>query len=184
MSGSVLGNFYNRLGKREKRVLTALGLVLLLILGYRLIVSPFMEKMAWYDRMSRQGEKDLAEWVSVKKAYLNVNGRVGRIEARASARAKDFSFPVFLESAAAEIKIKNRMTSLSPLGSQAFENLKVTSLEIKLEEVTLQQAVLFISRIEKAPVFLSVSHLEFKTRYSDSRNLDVTLIVAHYEKTS
>ena len=172
-----------RLGKRERRVLQG-GTGFLLFLGiWFFILSPVLEKMAWYDRKSLQKEKDLVEMGRVKEEYLKLKTRLDRFELKIGQEKGDFSFPAYLEGLAAENQLKNKMTSLSPLSSQAFENIKINNIEVKLENLTLNQAVSFLSRIESSPSFLYIKQLHMKTRYSELRNLDVTFIVSHYEKT-
>ncbi|HXN06867.1 MAG TPA: hypothetical protein VN944_07370 [Nitrospiria bacterium] len=184
MSATPARALLNRFGKREKRAVSILAVFVAVYLGYILFLSPFLEKISWYERQTRQKEKDLAEWTLLKGEYLKLNGKLSRQEGRMSRGPAGFSFPVFLETAAAESRVKNRMTSVSPREGQTFDNLKITSLEVRLEDVTLAQAVEFISRIEKAPVFLYISQLDMKTRFSDLRNLDVTIVVSRYEKGS
>ncbi|MHB8482729.1 MAG: hypothetical protein ACYDBV_08360 [Nitrospiria bacterium] len=172
-----------RLGKRERRVLQG-GTGFLLLLGVWLFIfSPVFEKMSWYDKKSLQKEKDLVEMGRVKEEYLKLKTRLDRFDLKIGQGKKDFSFPAYLEGLAAENQLKNKMTSLSPLPPQSFENIKMNNIEIKLENITLIQAVAFLSRIESSPSFLYIKQLHMKTRYSEQRNLDVTFIVSHYEKT-
>lgn len=173
---------FQRLGKREKRVLAG-GFVFLLLLAFWLLaLAPVIDRMNWYDKKSLQKEQDLVEMDPLKESYLKLRKHVDQIEHRIGQGKPGFSFPAFLENLAAESKIKNHMTTLRPHSSQTFENLKSNEMELKLEDLTLAQAVDFISRIEGSTEFLYISHLQIKTRYGEPKNLDLALTVSHYEK--
>lgn len=174
--------WFSRLGKRERRVLQG-GVGFLLVLGIWLFIfSPIIEKMAWYDQKSRQKEKDLVEMASLKEEYKKLKNRLDRFDLKIGEGRKDFSFPAYLESLATDNQLKNKMTSLRPQSSQSFENIKVYDIEVKLENLTLNQAVTFLNKIETAPSFLYIKQLHMKTRYGEPRNLDVSFVVSHYEK--
>ena len=174
---------FSRLGKREKRVLGGGAVFLLLLFAWLLVLSPLLEKMAWFDRKAVEKERDLVELAQIRENYLKVRNHVSQIEQKIDQGRKDFPFPAYLENLAVEGKVKNKMTTLRPQSSQTFENLKESSMEVKLDDLTLAQAVDFISRVENAPEFLYIRDLHIRTRYSEPKNLDLTLIVSHYEKS-
>ncbi|MFI5304119.1 MAG: hypothetical protein ACHQYP_04915 [Nitrospiria bacterium] len=173
---------FHRLGRREKRVLAGGAVFLFLLAFWLLVLSPVLDRMSWYERKSLEKEKDLVELGPLKDSYNKIRNHVDQIEQRISQGKQDFSFPAFLENLAAESKVKNRMTTLRPHASQTFENLKSNEMEVKLEDLTLAQTVDFISRIEHSPNFLYITDLHIKTRYGEPKNLDLSLIVSHYEK--
>ncbi len=175
-------DWINRLGKRERKAVLGGAVFLFLLLAWFLLLGPFLEKMDRYDRQSRQKEADLAEMGVLKEGYQPLKNRIDRMEQRVDRERKEFSFPAFLENRAIESKVKNKMTSLRPQGSQTFENLKSTEMEVKFEDVTLQQAVTFLSGIESSPSLLNIKSLHLKTRYSEPKNLDMTLVISHYER--
>ena len=176
-------DWFKRLGKRERRLLQGGSGFLLLVTVWLLLLSPLLQKMAWYDQKSRQKEGDLVEMASLKEEYQKLKTRLDQFELKILEGKKDFSFPAYIEGLAIETRLKNKMTSLRPQSSQAFENIKVNDIEVKLENLTLNQAVAFLSKIESSPSFLYIKQLHMKTRYSEQRHLDVTFVVSHYEKT-
>jgi len=173
---------FQRLGRREKRVLAGGSVFLFLLAFWLLVLSPVIDRMNWYDRKSLEKEKDLLEMEPLKENYLKIRKHVDQIEHRIGQGKQGFSFPAFLESLAIESKIKSHMTTLRPHSSQTFENLRSSEMEVKLEDLTLAQAVDFISRIERSPEFLYISNLHIKTRYGEPKNLDLSVTVSHYEK--
>lgn len=173
---------FSRLGRREKKALAGGAVFLLLLAIWLMILSPLLDRMGWFDRKAAQNERDLVDLKEIRESYLKVKNHVDQIEQRIGQGKKDFSFPAFLENMAVESKVKNRMTSLRPHSVQTFENLKSTEMEVKLEDLTLAQAVDFISRVEQASEFLYIRDLHMRTRYGEPKNLDLTLTVSHYEK--
>jgi type II secretory pathway component PulM len=173
---------FSRLGKRERRVLAGGALFLTLLAIWLVILSPLLDRMGGFDRKAAQKEREIVELKEIRGSYLKVKNHVDQIEQRIGQGKKDFSFPAFLENAAVESKVKNRMTTLRPHSVQTFENLKSAEMEVKLEDLTLAQAVDFISRLEQASEFLYIRDLHMRTRYGEPKNIDLTLTVSHYEK--
>ncbi|MBI1823201.1 MAG: type II secretion system protein M [Nitrospirae bacterium] len=174
---------WSRLGRRERRILAGGAVFLILLVSWLLIFSPILERMSWYDRQALQKEKDLIEFSPLKESYLKIRNHLDQIEHRIGPAKNEFSFPAYLENLAVQIRVKNRMTTLRPRATQSFDNLKSTEMEVKLEDLTLSQAVDFISKIEHSPEFLYIRNLHMRTRYGEPKNLDLTMTVSHYEKS-
>ena len=174
---------FSRLGKREKKVLLGGAVFLFLLIVWLAGLSPFLERMAWYDRNAREKEKDLAEMGPLREEYRKLKIRMDEIDARIAQERGAYSFPAYLESVASDSGVKGKMTALRPLGSQSFEELRSVDMEVKLEDVPLAQTVDFLSRLEHSPHFLYIRNLHMRARYGEPKNLDVTLTVSRFEKS-
>jgi hypothetical protein len=55
-------------------------------------------------------------------------------------------------------------------------------VEVKVENISLDQAVVFLDAIERSNYFLRIKRLNIRTRSTDSKKLDITFVVSSYEK--
>jgi hypothetical protein len=173
---------WSRLGRREKKILSGGAVFLLLLASWLFLLSPLLNRMSWYERQTVQKEKDLIEFGPLRESYFKIRNHLDQIENRIGPAKREFSFPAYLENLALQSGVKNRMTALRPHSSQSYDNLKSVEMEIKLEDLTLPQAVDFISKIERSAEFVYVKNLHLRTRYGEPKNLDLTMTVSHYEK--
>jgi type II secretory pathway component PulM len=174
---------WERFSSRE-RVFVAIGVVLTAaLLGYHFLVSPFMDRLDVLDRLILLKEKEIVEMNQLRQQYLAAQQKISAVEGRII-RNEGFSLLSFVEGIAVKNQVKDRIVFIRPQPSQVLGEYREVAVEMKLESVTLAQAVKFLETLQNTPQFLRVKRAQLKTRYNDPTLLDGTFVVASYEKSS
>lgn len=173
--------FWRERTDREKVVVGAGVLSVVLLLAYGLVIDPLLERSARLDRLIVQRQADLERVTRLKGDYRKAADRVAAQDRR-TVEAGSFSLLSFLEQTATTQQIRDRLASIRPQSVQALPPYHEVSAEVKLENVTLVQVVAYLTALEAAPQRLRVKYLRLKTRFADPTVLDGSFIVATYEK--
>jgi type II secretory pathway component PulM len=173
--------FWERLSSRERTFL-AVGVGLsVILLGYHFLFSPFMDRLRTMDRLISQKENEIVEITQLRKQVLAAQQKISGVENRI-VQDRNFSLFSYLEGIAVKNQIKDRIVFIRPQPSQVSGDYREVAVEVRMESVTLSQAVKFLETIQASPQFLRVKRAHLKTRYNDPRLLDGTFVMASYEK--
>lgn len=174
----------DRLTRRERRVLIVGSLVGIGMLIYGLFASTvfYLDRMKGLDRLIRQKEQTLVELARIRTEYALLSRQMSTVDDRIRKDRGRFSLLSYLESLSNTTQIRTRIAYMRPQPGMATDQYRETSVEMKVENVTLDQAVRFLSSIEQAPHVLKIKNLHFKTRFANPQFLDVTFLVSTYEK--
>ncbi len=178
-----INQFWMRRTVRERWFLgggAVLGVVLMIHFFW---ILPAMARMTLLDRLIPQKENELLEFSRLRGEYLSLSHEVEQMKARL-APPNQFSPLSFLEEIATRHQVRKQITTIRPLPPRAHELYREVPIEIKLDRITLSQAVPFLAAIEQAPYLLRIRQLTIKTQFSDPTFLDVTVGISSYEKTA
>ena len=181
----VLARFHpDRLTRRERIYLMAagVGVIGMGFYGTFSAVVSYQERMKGLDRLIRQKEAAIATLAQIQREYLLLKKQVGSLDERIEQDHGRFSILSFLESIAGSANVRSKIAYMRPQVGVVTDQYRETSVEMKIENVTLDQSVRFLSAIEEAPHVLRIKNLHFKRRYADPQYLDVTVLVSTYEK--
>ena len=177
----------NRLGNREKIVLAAGIAVVLFILAHALVVSPAIAGKRSRQASIRNLEGDLVTIMDLAEQYeqtkMSTNGDWDKLINR-----KDFSLENYLGQLARQAgvmgKTKYIKSSKKPISNSDF----VQSIaDIKLDDVTMEELLTYLHKIETSPNFLSVRRITITRSqkpddYGVTSIFQVTTIEAEKEK--
>ncbi len=175
-------DFYKKLSRRE-RIFSGVGILVVgLLLGYFLGVSPLLDKIKTVERLILKKENEIEEMTKLKKDFDELKGKLRRIELKLNQQKGGFSLLSFLERTASTVQIRKNISSMRPQ-PMAIEdqNFKEDSVEVRIENVSLLQIVEFLNAIEDASIYLRVKQVRLKTRYADPNFLDATFLVSSYK---
>jgi type II secretory pathway component PulM len=136
----------------------ALGLTLLVV-G---IVLPIQSATANATEMANRAERQLQGMERMKRDWDRLHGRLSHVENLIEGARQQQNLLTLLESLAARAGVKP--TSMEKRQSGESERYEETKVEVSLKNVTLQQAVVYLSSIERAEQPLSVKSLRVKRR--------------------
>ena len=173
---------WDRFSSRERIYVVSGAVLTTALLGYQFLVSPLMARLGVLDRLILQKEKEVVDMNQLRQQYLASKQKISMVEGRII-QNKGFSLLSFVEEIAVKNQVKDRIVFIRPQPSQVLGEYREMSVEMRLESVTLTQAVKFLETLQNAPQFLRVKRAQLKTRYNDPKLLDGTFVVASYEKT-
>lgn len=174
----------DRITSRERIYLIIGGMTLLGLLLYGIYsgATSYLDRMKGLDRLVRQKEEALSTLNQIGKEYAQIKNQFGSLDERIQKDQGKFSLLSFLELLAGTAEVRSRIAYMRPQATTQVDQYRETSVEMKIENVTLDQAVRFLSSIEQAPHVLKIKNLHMRTRYANPQFLDVTFLVSTYEK--
>lgn len=176
-----------KLGGREKLMIIAGGVVVVLVLFYRFGLSPAIERLRTLDRLVAVKEREIHEMSTVVETYRLRKRLMEDVNHSLSQRGQDFAIFSFLEDLANKIGIKTNIMYMKPALTTPGEFFRESSVEMRLEGIALQQLTRYLYDIERAPQLLRVRRMHIKPRTANPDLLDVTFQVSTFylqEKTS
>jgi general secretion pathway protein M len=176
-----------KLGRREKLVIIAGGVAVVLLLFYRFGLSPAIERLRMLDRLVAVKERDLHQMKALRETYLAQKRLMEEVNRSLAQRGQDFAIFSFLEDLANKTGIKNNIMYMKPAITTPGELFRESSVEMRLEGIALQQLTRYLYDIERAPQLLRVRRMHIKPRPANPDLLDVTFQVSTFylqERTS
>jgi len=168
-----------RINPREKRTLVAGGCVVVALLLYLLVISPYMSAMELLDRQIGKKTQELKEVVALQKEYERLKEKT-RILEEMIRLTPGFSLLSFLENLATKNQIKTQIAYMRPLTTPGNERYKESSVEMKLEGITLKQLVDYLYQIEQSAQPIRIKRLNLAKKKGEGY-LDVTLQASTFE---
>jgi len=190
----LIGRFqvlWDSLAARERVLVAVAGASLLLTLLVAGVVMPMRHATENAIDVADTAERQLMMMERMKREWDGLHGRLSEVEARIQGGARQQqNLLTLLESLAARAGVKpNSMEKRQSGESERYEETKV---EVSLKNVTLRQAVDYLSSIERADQPLSVKSLRVKRRPGRARDdgspgadlIDVTFSVSGFKSLS
>jgi len=189
----LIGRFqvlWDSLAARERVLVAVAGLSLLLTLLIVGVVMPMRSATENAIDAADAAERQLMMMERMKREWDDLHGRLSEVEARIQGARQQQNLLTLLESLAARAGVKpNSMEKRQSGESERYEETKV---EVSLKNVTLRQAVDYLSSIERADQPLSVKSLRVKRRPGRARDdgspgtdlIDVTFSVSGFRSLS
>lgn len=169
-----------KLSGRERLVLIVGGVATALVLFFQFGLSPARARLKTLDRLVVQQERDVQEMKAVRETYLARKAVMEELNNSLSRRGKDFAILSFLEDLAIKAGVKSNIIYMKPALSTAGELYRESSVEMKLEGITLQQLLQYLYQIEHAPQLLRVRRLHIRPRFANPDILDITFQVSTF----
>lgn len=171
-----------RISLRERIFLGIGSIVGISVVIYFFMITPLLERTKVLDRLLIQKDKEVDEINLLKNNYLQIKSKISSIDEKLARQKEGFSLLSFLEGIATKDEIRKNIIYMRPQNLSTMENYRILSVEVKLDELRMGQIIEFISSIENSPYLLRVKRIHMKTRYSDPKFLDTTIVISTFEK--
>ncbi len=180
--GKITG--YDRLEFRERIFLTAGIVFVLCFLVFQGIIAPYLSAKEQLERSLQSKKNDVLEMTILQKEYLELLQRQGEIARMIELRNPNFSLFSFLDRQADAVKVKSRIKSMKPSTAQFEDGFNESSVEIKMEAVTLNQVVEYLLKIESLENVVVVKRLAVQKNKKEVDLLDVVMNVVTFENSA
>jgi len=174
---------------RERVLVGIAGGALVIVLLLAGLVMPIQSASDSAADDAESAERDLQMMVRMKRDWDGLHGRLSEVEARIQQTRNQQNLLTLLEALAARAGVKP--TSMEKRQSGESEAYEETKVEVSLKNVTLRQAVSYLSSIETNDQPLSVKSLRVKRRPGRARGdqpaqdlIDVTFSVSTFKPLS
>lgn len=173
---------WNGLAGRERLVLAAGGVIGAVSLLFVLLVDPWLERMDQLDRQIARKQQQIRELGALGEQFAALRTRLGGVEAKMAAGEGQFSLLPFLEEAAAQTRVRERIAAMRPQASPPAQGYRETAVEMRLEGLLLPDVLALLAALEDSPYLLQVKRVQLKPRFDAPHLLDATLLVSTHEK--
>ena len=166
-----------KLARREKYLVSLAGGVIFLILIHNLLIGPFFNEKERLRNGVRAKEAALEKIIMQSAEYITLKKGDQGLSKLLAKRKKGFTLFSFLEQEAAQSDIKGHIKYMKPSSSQGTGPYKESTVEMKLEGVTLKQLVGYLYRIESPEEAISIKRISIKENKKKSGYIDAVLKV-------
>lgn len=171
---------------RERLLVAIAGGALALSILLFGVVMPIRSATDAARENAEEARRSLQMMERMKREWDTLHGRLDQVETRIQNARNQPNLLTLLESLAARAGVKP--ASMEKRQSGESERYEETKVEVSLKNVTLQQAVAYLSSIERAEQPLSVKSLRVKRRPGRARGdtpaedlIDVTFSVSTFK---
>lgn len=167
------------LDPRERIVVIAGAAGAALILVVSFVVIPASSRLSALTRSSAAAERDLAEIRRLRPELERLEKEVRPRAAKVAAGGTGESPAARLAASIQEGGFGQSSVSVRSAGSKEGEFYAEEAFDVRVENVTYLEAVKLLARLETGPLPLAVRTAKLKSRFDDSRYLDVSLRVGY-----
>jgi len=161
-----------KLEERDKKILMYGGPVALILL-LAIVLRPFYVDLDLKRDLIPKKERDLVEMKKMRDEYREVQKQLLIAQEAASKRGPLLTE---IENLTKRANLNTKIVSLKPQAATQTGNYKESTVEIRLDNITLYDVVNYVYLLEKAT--LRVRKLSFKPRYDNPKILNATLLVS------
>lgn len=173
---------WQQLAPRERNVLLAGGVVVAASLVFLLVVDPLLSTLDRLDRQAAKKQRESGELAALGADYADKRARLTRAEQRMPATDAGFSLLAFIEEAANQAHVRERIAGMQPQVQALAPGYQETAVDLRLDGVQLPELMALLLAMEQAPYDLQVRHLQVRPKFDNPVNLDATVRVVSYAK--
>jgi len=178
----VLKNFPLQISKREKIAIWIGAGVVGLFLLLQLIVNPFLDSRRRLFRQIEVQAGTLEQMRALRLEYASIQEKADEVKASVAARRAGFTLFSFLDTLAGQTGLKDRIAYMKPSTSTQPDIPYTTStVETKLQAITLKQLLNYIYRIETSRNMVRLTRLSITKTGKQEGTVDAVLLVETFE---
>jgi general secretion pathway protein M len=166
------------LARREKIMVSIGAGCLGLFLLFYFLIFPLLSSKARLRRAIEADQKRLEELTALSNEYKTLQGNSGDIGKEMTGRKKDFTLFSLLEKLASQAGLKDRIKYIKPSTSQPQGNYVISSVEMQLEAITMQQLFDYLYRVEDPQHVITIKRLSISNHKEKPGYVDATLQVS------
>ena len=138
-----------KLNTREKYSLYAAAVIICLFVLIKFIIFPFFDKRERVTRAIQVKTEMLEEMLVLKSKHDAISNGADLSKSRFAKREKNFTLFSLIDSLAGKAAIKDHIVYMKPSTSVSKNsNYKVSSVEIKVQDVTLKELISYLYMVE------------------------------------
>lgn len=169
--------YFNRLAPRE-RLMLVFALVTLVVLSlYSFVWDPLQTNQEQLLRRIASKEKELTAVQLQRDQFLMLARQMEANQSASSETDPNFNLLAYLQTTITQAVSKERILSMNP-SNKSIGEYQEQVVDIKLQQINLQQLTDLLYRVEKGEHPLRFSRLNIKKRFNDIYNFDVAATVS------
>lgn len=171
-----------KISKREKTLAMLAGVIVLSLLYYMVLLSPWLTRQKALKRHISKQEKSVKEMKVLKREWEGFQAEKYEADARLNRRGKAFTLLSYLESVSRQAGIDKKIQYMKPLSlGKESDFMKPEGIEVKLEGITVRELINLIYQIEYSGKLLNMRRMKIqRSTRGDQVLLNATLQVQTY----
>ena len=171
-----------KLAKRERLFVTLAAVAVVLFILFEFLVFPFFKERSRMRRGIVERQVELVDIMegSVRLKALKSNSQ--GLEESLARREEGFALFSYLENAAGTAMVKESIKYMRPSTAKGPGDYKESTVEVRIEAVTLQQLVDYLYRIESPEKVVYVKRMSIQENKKGKGYVDVILQALTYTK--
>lgn len=171
-----------KITRREKYAILLGGCFVLLYVVVQFVIFPFIDKRNRLERLLETQTKALVEMHLLKTEYESLNQKAEFSKTRFSKRPEGFTLFSFLDKLAGECGVKENVAYMKPSKiDQKNSEYKLSTVEMKLQGITMHQLNPFLYKVEMSENHVSVRRMSISKTSQKEGYIDVVMQIETYE---
>jgi general secretion pathway protein M len=170
-----------KLAKREKYLVMLAGCAIAFFLVFQFVIFPFLDERKRMRRSIAAKQESFKEVLRLRGEYEVQKKGFQGIKQILSKRKAGFTLFSFLEKSAGEAELKGHIKYMKPSTTQSTGPYKESTVEMKLEQITLKQLVDYLYRVESPESLISIKRISIKENKGESGYLDAVFQVFTFQ---
>lgn len=175
---------YNKLEKREKRVVMAGAIFIVCFALFHFTVSPLLQARQQTQKALIQKKGDIKKIRQLQEEYRHRQNQAVNIQNRLQKRSPSFTLFSFIEERANKAKVKQQINSMTPSTSEGDGPLQESRVDLKLEKISLAQLVDFLQQVESTDDVVAIKRISIQENSKEEGLLDVVMQIITFTKKS
>ena len=168
--------------RRERLFVIAAVAFVALFLISQVIVKPVFEKKDELQYKLAVKQNMLSQMRTLHAEYISLKKKAAASQQQFDSRAPGFTLFSFMDSTAGSIGIKQNMTYMKPSSTvDEATHLKISSVELKLQDITLKDLTAYLYQVETSPNMIKVKRLSITKDGIDQGLITVVMQVETVE---
>jgi general secretion pathway protein M len=166
-----------RISARDRLFLAVGGGFVILFLILQFAVFPLLDERKRLQRGIEVRREALVEMSELQGRYRELHGKANTLQDQLSGRDPGFSLFSFMEQMAAGADVKGNIAYMRPSETAEEGPFRQVLVEMKLQEITLQQLVDFLKLLESPEKVVAVKRVSIQESNKEQATLDVIMQV-------
>ena len=173
-----------QLTPRERRLAIGAALFIAAWALYGFTVKPTLDRLETLNRVIPEKHAVLAELTAKSREYTALRRRLTRLGQEIASEPGDFALPAFLEESAENCGISDHVVSMQSEPPRSKATYVETLVTVKIENLTLNQLVKFLTAIQSGPAFVRIKSLTIQKNGVSHNRLDCQISISNLTAVS
>lgn len=160
------------LTQREKQIMAAGAVLLVLIVAFQIFVRPAIRRMRTLRRVLSDKRQVLGELLAKSQEYNAISRELEKIRLEMGRQPEERKILSFVERIQKDCGLMQKVVYMKPSTMTVNDVYEETTIEIKLQSITLDQLTQFLLKIESSELTIGIRTLDIKHGVRDSLLLD------------
>ena len=163
------------LTQREKQFMTAGAVIFGLIVIFQLFVRPAISKVKTLKRVVSDKQQLLSEIRAKSEQYKTISRELEKIRLEMGRQPEERKILSFVERVQKDSGLMQKVVYMKPSTMTVNDIYERNTIEMKLQNITLNQLVQFLLKIESSELKIGIRTLDIKRGIRDSDLLEATV---------